>query len=581
MEFFFDLMYILVSVIVITLFFSFFVKIPTIIIFIFTGFLIGPFGLKLLKNYEAIELISEIGVALLLFTIGLEFSFKDLKDNKKDIFYLGFLQVFFTIFLFSFFLSFFYPIFVALTIGFLISISSTAIILKALQDQNQIHSISGQIQISISIFQDLISLFFILILPFLKELQSMSIDSLLNFLVLENFLPIFFKIIILTISFFLLYKFLIPSFLNFIAKTKNKDLFVLSVIVLCFLITFGMYKAGLSIALGAFLAGLLISETEYSIETLSNILPFKIVFTSIFFVSIGMLVDIQFIIKDLNWVFIIVFSILVGFFKFMIVFLIVYIFYKNVRISLISGIFLSQIGEFSFIILKEAFDLSIIDKNVYQLLLSSTVVTMFLSIIFMEFPYMLLDIFENILPFFSKNSFSNKREEPLTTFTELKEHIVIIGYGINGRNVAKAAKIVDIPYLIIEMNPKTVREEKNKGEPILFGDATNINILEKLNLEHARMIVIVINDPEATKKIIRQVKKINPNLYILARTRYLAEVPKLKELGVDEVIPEEFETSIQIFRRILEHYNFSLSEIQFFSEELRVSGYDVLRRNQS
>ncbi|GIX43570.1 MAG: hypothetical protein KatS3mg129_3303 [Leptospiraceae bacterium] len=159
---------------------------------------------------------------------------------------------------------------------------------------------------------------------------------------------------------------------------------------------------------------------------------------------------------------------------------------------------------------------------------------------------------------------------------KLKDHIIIIGYGINGRNVAKAAKIVDIPYVIIEMNIKTVRSEQKKGEPIVYGDATNIHLLEHIGIQEAKLLVIAINDFKTTKQIIQIAKKLKPDIYIIARTRYIAEVQALYKAGANDVIPEEFETSIQIFRKILEHYNYSFPEIQFFMEELRISGYEIL-----
>lgn len=578
MSIFSDLMIVLIFSVINTLILSF-LKVPPIIIFIITGFLIGPSGLELIKNSNEIEFISQIGIVLLLFTIGLEFSIKELREKKKDIFYLGFLQVFFTILISTLFLFFFYSYTLALFIGILISLSSTAIILKVLEEKNQLHSIAGKIQISISIFQDLVSIIFMILLPYFKEIQFLNSEFYINKLHLESFFPFFLKIIVFIVGFYVLLKYIIPITLNLIVKTRNKDLFVLSVIVLCFLITLLTAKSGFSVALGAFLAGLLISETEYSYETLSNIIPFKIVFTSIFFVSIGMLVDIHFILSNDRWFYILMLSLVIGFLKFIIIFFVVYFFYKNTRTSFITGIYLSQIGEFSFILLIEAAKLQIINQEMYQILLSITIITMLISILIIENSYKIYDVLENFFFYFSnKNVFKNSNEEHILM---PKDHIIIIGYGINGRNVAKAAKIVDIPYVIVEMNSKTVKEEKSKGEFILFGDATNVYILEKVNIRLAKMIVIVINDPEATKKIIKLSKKLNPNIYILARTRYIMEVPNLKELGANEVIPEEFETSIQIFRRILEHYQFSLPEIEFFAEELRISGYDLLRRTQS
>lgn len=576
MNFFIDLLIILISAVIFTLLFSFF-RIPQIVIFILTGLIIGPSGLKIIKNYSEIELISEIGIILLLFTIGLEFSIKDLRENKKDIVYLGFLQVFLTILISVLIFSFFYSFFHSLFFGVLISLSSTAITLKVLQDQNQIYSISGKIQISISIFQDLAAVLFIILLPLLKNIET-SVTTNLDFFSIQTYLPFLIKIIGFLFLLYLLYKFIIPFILNLIVKTRNKDLFVLSILSICFGIAIFTYKIGLSLALGAFLAGLFISETEYSNETMSNILPFKIVFTSIFFISIGMLIDIVSLLHNFQWFYSIVLAIFILLIKFLIIFFLIYFFYKNTRISFLTGIYLSQIGEFSFVLLQMGLNLKMIDKEWNQIVLFTSIITMLISIFLMEHSYKIYELFEKFIYNFYKKELKISKESIIQH--KLKDHIIIIGYGINGKNVVKAAKIVDIPYVIVEMNPKTVREEREKGEPIYFGDATNIHLLEKIHLEFAKMIVIAINDPQATEKIIKQAKKLNPNLYILARTRYISEVPKLIQIGANEVIPEEFETSIQIFRRILEHYQFSLPEIQFFAEELRISGYEILRRNQ-
>lgn len=575
MNFFIDLLIILISGVIFTLLFSFF-RIPQIVIFILTGLIIGPSGFKIIKNYSEIEFISEIGIILLLFTIGLEFSIKELKENKKDILYLGFLQVFLTILISALIFNFYYSFLYSLFFGVLISLSSTAIILKVLQDQNQIYSISGKIQISILIFQDLVAVFFIILFPLLKNLETST--TYFDFFSIQKYLPFLLKIMGILFLFFLLYKFIIPFILNLIVKTKNKDLFVLSILSICFGIAIFTYKIGLSLALGAFFAGLIISKTEYSSETMSNILPFKIVFTSIFFISIGMLIDIVSLLQNFQWFYGIILAIFIFLIKFPVIFFLIYFFYKNIRISFLTGIYLSQIGEFSFVLLQIGLNLNIIDKEWNQIVLFASMITMFISIFLMENSYRIYEYFEKFIYNFYKKNIKNEKESLIQY--ELKDHIVIIGYGINGKNVVKAAKIVDIPYIIIEMNSKTVREEREKGEPIYFGDATNIHLLEKVHLEFAKMIVIVINDPQATQKIIKQAKRLNPNIYILARTRYISEVPKLIQIGANEVIPEEFETSIQIFRRILEHYQFSLPEIQFFAEELRISSYDLLRRNQ-
>ena len=547
-------------------------KIPNIIGLFLAGFLIGPSGLKIIKNYETIEIVSEIGIILLLFTIGLEFSLKDLEKQKKDFFILGSLQIILSILISLIIFINFYDFIVSLIIGFMISLSSTAILLKILQDENQINSPYGKISIIILIFQDLVSIIYVMFIPFLKKFNTLNNFFLFD---IDFLLSSFTKILILSISFLLMYKYIVPYTLYQIVKYKNKDLFILSIITFVFIISLGTYKLGLSLALGAFMAGLLISETPFSSETISNIIPFKIIFTSIFFTSIGMLVNLDFFITNYHWLKIIFYSSLFIITKFIVIFTIILIFYKNIRISMITSMYLSQISEFSLIVLKLAYDQNLIDDDTNQILLSSSILTMLLTPLIVNYShkitYKTIELLNKIYKIDLKEHISSTNEK-------LKDHIIIVGFGINGRNVAKAAKIVDIPYIIVEMNIKTVQSEQKKGESIVYGDATNIHLLENLHIQDAKLLVIVINDFKTTDQIIQIARKLNPNLHIIARTRYVAEVPKLFQSGANDVIPEEFETSIQIFRKILEHYNYSFPEIQFFMEELRISGYEILRR---
>lgn len=558
-----------------------FLRIPPIISLVISGFILGPSGFGIIQNYQNIEILSEIGIILLLFTIGLEFSLKELEKQKKNVFILGSLQIFFTILISALIFKIYYNYTISFFIGMILSLSSTAIVLKILQDENQIQSPYGKIAISVLIFQDLVAILYVILLPYLKNFNQnnkgfFDVNLMIQFLT---------KIILIILLFYLLYKFIVPYLLYQIVKTRNKDLFVLTIITFCFLIAFGTYKAGLSLAFGAFLAGLLISETHFSYESISNIIPFKIIFTSIFFTSIGMMVDLHFFIS--NWTYILLLSLFIIIIKFFIIFFLILIFNFNLRISFITGLYLAQAGEFSLIVLKIGLNYQIIDSTLYQTLLISSILTMLYTPFIMNYSHPvfykmmeMLSLIAKKLPFKVLKKlirFSQFKKDDFILH-QINDHIIIIGYGINGRNVAKAAKIVDIPYLIIEMNIKTVQNEQKKGEPIIFGDATNIHLLEHIGIKKAKLLVIVINDFRTTKQIIKIAKKLNPNIYTIARTRYIAEVPLLLKEGANDVIPEEFETSIQIFRKILEHYNFSFPEIQFFIEELRISGYEILRR---
>jgi CPA2 family monovalent cation:H+ antiporter-2 len=540
-------------------------SVPSIVGFILTGVLAGPHGLRLVRSVDEVKALAEVGVVLLLFAIGIEFSLKSLLQIRKSVLMGGSLQVLLTIVTASVIADQFgQPIGKAIFIGFLISLSSTAIVLKLIQERAEVDSPHGRTSLAILIFQDVIIVPMILLTPLLAGESGGSGGSLL--ILLAKGIAI---IVLVVVS----AKWVVPWVLYQIARTRSRELFLLSVFLICLAVAWMTSSAGLSLALGAFLAGLVISESEYGHQALGNISPFRDVFTSFFFVSIGMLFDGGFLFEHpvlillITVAVMILKAILAGFSATLLGF--------PVRTAILVGFALSQVGEFSFILSETGVEHGLLQGNIYQMFLSVSVLTMAATPFVMALAPRVADFVSSLpLPARLKNGLHPAQGIKVES---KKDHLVIIGFGVNGRNLARAARVGNIPYVIIEMNPEVVRNEKAKGEPIYYGDATQEAVLQHADIKYARIVVVAISDPAATRRITEIVRRLNPNVHLIVRTRYLQEMKPLYELGANEVVPEEFETSVEIFSRVLGKYLVPRDEIERFIAEVRSDGYEMFR----
>lgn len=539
--------------------------VPTIVGFLLTGILAGPHGLGIISAVREVETLAEIGVVLLLFAIGIEFSLRSLLQIRKSVLIGGSLQVLLTIavtYLISmqFGMGFVESVFVA----FLVSLSSTAIVLKLIQERAEVDSPHGRTSLGILIFQDVIIVPMILVTPLLAgETEKLG----------ESLLVLAAKGIGIILLVMIGAKWIVPQVLYQIAKTRNRELFLLGVIVICLAVAWMTSSVGLSLALGAFLAGLIISESEYSHQALGNILPFRDVFTSFFFVSIGMLLDVGFLFQQPMLIAIISSGVLA--LKAMIASAVTVLLGFPLRTAILVGLALSQVGEFSFILSKTGVEYSLLGRNIYQIFLSVSVLTMAATPFIISLAPHVADLLLR-LPLPRRLKFGLYPVQG-TNGIGKRDHLIIIGFGVNGRNLARAAGVGGIPYVIIEMNPETVRNEQAKGEPITYGDATHEAVLQHANIKDARIAVVAINDPTATRRITEIVRRLNPKVHLIVRTRYLQEMKPLYKLGADDVIPEEFETSVEIFTRVLAKYLISREEIEKFLTEVRSDGYEMFR----
>ncbi len=543
-----------------------FLRLPAVVGLLLTGILAGPYGFGLIQAIHEVEVLAEVGVILLLFTIGIEFSFRKLIEIKKQVVFGGAVQVGLTI-LVVFFAArqFGLSSSEAVFYGFLISLSSTAIVLSLIQERSEVDTPHGRTGLGILLFQDVIIVPMILVTPLLAGNSPGGGGSNIFVFALEG---------VAIISLILIAaKWLIPWLLHQVARTRSKELFMLCVVAICLVIAWLTSKVGLSLALGAFIAGLIISESEYSHEALGNILPFRNVFNSFFFVSIGMLLDTSFLIDNPALILIVSAGVVLA--KAVAASSAAILLGLPLRSGILAGLSIAQVGEFSFILSRTGVENGLLADH-YQLFLAVAILTMaatpFIIALAPRFADHILQ-----LPVPPRIKSGLWPEPEIAGSAQLKQHLIIVGFGVNGRNVARAAKMTGIPYVIIEMSPDTVKTEREKGEPIFYGDAVHDEVLRHACVEDATVIVIAINDPSATRGITASINKMTKKAHVIVRTRYLNEMQALYDLGANDVVPDEFETSVEIFSRVLAKYLVPKDKIEELVTLCRSDGYEMFR----
>lgn len=543
------------------------IRIPAIAGYILVGIVAGPSGLSLISSSEDVQSLAELGVVLLLFSIGLEFSIHRLRRTWRLLLEGGIPYVVLIA----------AAVYLAATVagfsrggaafaGFWIALSSTAIVLKTLASRGEVDSPSGRLVISILLFQDLCIVPMMLLLPVLAGAVGGSDIRIAEALARALFI----LLVVLFVS-----RYVVPPFLAYVAHTRNRELFLMLVLLICIGTAAVSGSLGLSAALGAFLAGILLSKSDYGMQALADILPFRDVFSSVFFVSVGMLLDLRFVAAHPLEVLGIGTAIIAG--KGVIGTAIVRVLGYPMRVASLAGVALSQVGEFSFVLASAGRGMNLLPERSFQTLLAASALTMVVTPILISLAPRVARRVERVEAI-GPDRMRGRRVVPGEPAGERFEgHVVIVGYGLNGRNLARLLSAQGIPYLILELNARTVREAQSRGEPILFGDATSEAVLERLGLDRARAAVISISDPEATRRTVRSIRTRHADIYILVRTRFVAEVDELHALGANEVVPEEFETSIEIGARVLARFGAPIAVIRRRLAEVRADRYRAFR----
>jgi CPA2 family monovalent cation:H+ antiporter-2 len=553
---------------VVVLFASSRFRVSPIVALLLTGMFIGPSGLKWIDR-ESVELFAELGVVLLLFTVGLEVSLVRLRRNWKPFLLGGGAQVTLTLAAAAgIAMALRVPLADAVFLGFLAALSSTAIVLKTYTDRHELQAPQGMVSASILLFQDFCLAPMIFLVPVLAGAADTSA------------LGIVARVgggLLLVGVVFVIARTVMPRLLRWIVGARTRELFVLGALAICLAMSLVTSRLGFSLALGAFLAGLIISESEYSHQVVAEILPLRDVFNSLFFISVGMLLDFAEVGRHLGLTLALGGALLLV--KGTIVAVVTGWLGYATRIALIVGISLAQVGEFSLVLAGVGREMHLLEGALFQVFLGAAILTMLVTPFLIELAPRMADRAPALrIPSRFRRTRLTATPEEVTS--ELTGHVMIVGYGVNGRNLCRVLKSTGVPFVVLELNGGAVQEGKRAGHPVVYGDATRPEILSAYGISRANLVVVGIADHAATRRIVRITREANPALHILVRTRVVSEVDELRALGADEVIPEEFETSLALFSRVLQRYHVPRNVIRMQRNLIREESYGMFRSDE-
>ncbi len=559
------ILYILLFALLIT---SIFRKLRLSIIlgYLLTGALVGPNGLAL-AHIHSVQGLAEFGIVFLMFTIGLEFSLPQLFALRFPVFVIGSLQVVLTIFfttLIGLFLGM--TTLSALTVGSIVAMSSTAIVVKQLGDQSELHSPHGLNAIGILLLQDLAVIPIIILIAGLATSSHYSLESIL--------LMALFKGIFAILLIFFMGRWLLRPLFLIISKTRTVELFTLTVLLVTLTSAWLTNLFGLSYALGAFLAGIMLAETEFRHQIEVEIRPFRDILLGLFFMSVGMLTNVSTWYHTWQWIALLVIALTIG--KMLLIMLISRLSGRDLSTSARTGIVLAQGGEFGFAILTLALKHSILPADYGQVVLAALLISIALSPILIRFNKQIFALF-----YTSKKSSQEKKVSPekmrLTT-KMLNQHIIICGYGRVGQHIARVLDRVKFPHVCLDLDSELVRYASMAGEHVIYGNPAHPDILKAVGLDEAKAIVISFNDLRSTIMILNMLSKSHPNLPKLVRCTDEFELKQLKNCGATHVIAELFEASLAFSDYLLRLIDTPASQISQMMEDVRSKDYDLLQR---
>ena len=508
------------------------VGVPSIAGFILAGTLVGPTGLRLVADTRQVEVLAEIGVVLLLFGIGLELSLGHLRRLWKPILLGGSIQVTATVACTAA-LAVWYGLETgpAVFLGCVVAVSSTAVVLRGLSTRGELDSPHGRLAVGILVFQDLCVVPMLLAVPILAGAESstreIALAAVTGLAILAGVLFAASRVV--------------PYLLAFVAKTRERELFVLTVFLGCFGIAWGLSLAGISLALGAFLAGLIVAGSEFRHQAMSDLIPVREVFASVFFVSVGMLLDVPDVIEHFAPILGLLGLILVG--KFMIMLGMGLILRLPLRVAILSAATLCQIGEFSFVLLNAASGTGLLGDALSHNLLVAIILSMLLTPMVIAFgPHLALGA--DRVPWL--NRILGAEPPGFDAHEPHSDHIIVAGYGRAGREVCHAARDAGFACIAVDVNVDNVRAAKAAGDRAVFGDVTQREVLEELGCRNARLVVVTINDTRATELAVRAIRRTAPDTPVIARALYDIDEDSLRAAGATRVVTAEATTSAVI-----------------------------------
>jgi CPA2 family monovalent cation:H+ antiporter-2 len=515
-------------------------RLPTIAGFIVAGALLGPAGLGLVDDPQRIAGLAEAGVVLLLFTIGLELSPSRLRRLWRVLAIGGGLQVGLTIGgVVALALAFGESAERGVFFGFLVALSSTAIVLRALDERQETDAPHGRLIVGALVFQDLCVVPMMLAVPMMGGAQEASVEAIAR--AVGGALGLIFGTILFG-------RLVLPRLLGLVARSGSRELFLLAVLLVVAGVAWASSLAGLSLALGAFLAGIVLADGEYGHQAMSDVLPFREALTSLFFVSVGMLFDYRVLLEQPVLVVALVSSVLVG--KTLVAGFAAMFMRFPAQVAILSGVGLAQIGEFSFVLAQVGSVSGLLTAEENRQFVAMSVITMAIT-----------PVLFRLGPRLAAGVVGMRRLEKLLGATGVDElepakagltnHIVIAGYGVAGRLLGESLTATKHPWVAVELNIDTVQAARERGEPVYYGDVTSRENLLHLDVPHAREVVILINNPAAAKRAAVAVVALAPTVPVLVRARYLQDMDELHHLGATDVVAEDFETAVEVLVRVL------------------------------
>ncbi len=535
------------------------ISLPPILAYLVAGVVTGPELLKLFTNPDDMHLAAEVGIVFLLFSLGLEFSLARMVAMRRLVFGVGAAQMFLTTaILAAIGLLFDLSVTASVIIGASIALSSTAIVIKTIDEQGKLNTQRSQLAVSILLFQDIAVVPLLIIIPLLSAESDVSIGSAILISLVKGVVVV---ALLLSIG-----KWLLPRIFNEIAKTRTDELFVLSTILIALLAAGTTFAFGLSMALGAFLAGMMLSESQYRHQLESDIRPFRDILMGIFFVTVGMKLELGVLLSELH-IIVLGIIILVGV-KVIVVRISAWISREKAEDGWAAGFKLAQMGEFSFVIIALALENQLISKEQSSILVCMGLFSMAMT------PWLIDKSGSFSLVLTGSKSGAASLEANTPKSTSMQNHVIILGFGRVGQSVARMLKLEALPFQAIDIDPIRVQESRTAGEPVLYGDGSQKDILVTANIAQATSVIITFDEHSKAMKVINTIKAINPATVVLVRTRKDHNLQDLFDAGASQVVPEMQEGSLMLISQVLHYSGIPMSRILKRIRNERKQGYE-------
>jgi CPA2 family monovalent cation:H+ antiporter-2 len=506
-------------------------RIPAIVSFIIAGAIAGPTGVGIVRTQEDVNLLADLGIVLLLFTVGLEFSLNEIQRIWRAVIFGGSLQIGGTaVAIMLLVLAIHDPWRTGVFIGLFVALSSTAIVLRELSSRNQLDAPHGRLMVGILLFQDLAIVAILLLVPILSGKTALSGVP----LVLLRAAGAIGAVAIVS-------RLVLPFLFGQVARSGRREAFPLAVLLASIGTAWVSSLLGISMALGAFLGGLVLAESEFSHQAHAEIRPLRDILAGLFFVSLGMLADFNAILAQLPLV--IAVTVVLVIVKALVAAGALWIVDTPVRVAVTAGIGLAQIGEFSFILGRSGLEVGLLSTGQWQVLLAASIATMLVT-------PLLVAIAPGVGSWVAEKLKRPDTETEEIQGAHLSDHVVILGFGVGGRLLARALQQLAIPYIILDLNGATVRTSRREGESIFYGDATNEDALRGAGVDRARAVVGVLSDPYGSIRSVTAARALNPTVPIIVRTRYRSEAEMMLSLGATVAVAEELEASLEVLAQV-------------------------------